>query len=377
VKSLIRYYVQFRGWKTKRRIVVIESDDWGSIRMPDKKTFDILSKKNPKILRDPYCKFDMLESKADIDALSNVLTRFKDFSGKPPVITVNTIVGNPCFDKIKESRFESYFFEEFDKTYQRFSDGNRTLDALYSAINEGLLFPQLHGREHVHVPLWLNELRSGQPELLHAFEHNCFGVPYSSSSSNNLRKNLLASLDRTGVESEHTFQENSIQDGAHIFEKQFGFRSVSFIAPAYTWQRSIEKKLSEVGVISLQGLPLQYEASKDKNAYNKLLHFTGQRNKLGQHYTVRNVFFEPSTNINFDWFGSAIERVGEAFFFNKPAIISMHRLNFIGGIDHDQRNRNLILLANFFSALLKKWPTIEFITSQQLANVISNESSST
>ena len=30
------------GWRTKRHIVVIESDDWGSIRMPSKKVYDKL-----------------------------------------------------------------------------------------------------------------------------------------------------------------------------------------------------------------------------------------------------------------------------------------------------------------------------------------------
>ncbi len=33
---LAKNYVNFRGWKTKRKIVVIESDDWGSIRMNNK-----------------------------------------------------------------------------------------------------------------------------------------------------------------------------------------------------------------------------------------------------------------------------------------------------------------------------------------------------
>ena len=31
-----------RGWKTKRKIVVFESDDWGMTRMPSKKIYDEL-----------------------------------------------------------------------------------------------------------------------------------------------------------------------------------------------------------------------------------------------------------------------------------------------------------------------------------------------
>jgi hypothetical protein len=32
--TLSRNITNARGWKTNRKIVVIESDDWGSIRMP-------------------------------------------------------------------------------------------------------------------------------------------------------------------------------------------------------------------------------------------------------------------------------------------------------------------------------------------------------
>lgn len=34
-----RYIQNLPGKSTKRKLVVIESDDWGSIRMPDKETY--------------------------------------------------------------------------------------------------------------------------------------------------------------------------------------------------------------------------------------------------------------------------------------------------------------------------------------------------
>jgi hypothetical protein len=37
--SMTRNLTNAIGWRTNRKIVVIESDDWGSIRMRDKKTF--------------------------------------------------------------------------------------------------------------------------------------------------------------------------------------------------------------------------------------------------------------------------------------------------------------------------------------------------
>ena len=37
--KLAKYYINLRGWKTNRKIVVIESDDWGSIRMASLKSY--------------------------------------------------------------------------------------------------------------------------------------------------------------------------------------------------------------------------------------------------------------------------------------------------------------------------------------------------
>jgi hypothetical protein len=42
--SLSRNLVNAIGWRTNRKIIVIESDDWGSIRMRNQKTFDELLK---------------------------------------------------------------------------------------------------------------------------------------------------------------------------------------------------------------------------------------------------------------------------------------------------------------------------------------------
>ena len=37
------------GWRTNRHIVVIESDDWGSIRMPSKEVYDKLKTYGRKV----------------------------------------------------------------------------------------------------------------------------------------------------------------------------------------------------------------------------------------------------------------------------------------------------------------------------------------
>lgn len=34
LRTVIKNFSNLPGWRTNRKIVVIESDDWGSIRMP-------------------------------------------------------------------------------------------------------------------------------------------------------------------------------------------------------------------------------------------------------------------------------------------------------------------------------------------------------
>lgn len=61
-----------------------------------------------------------------------------------------------------------------------------------------------------------------------------------------------------------------------------------------------------------------------------------------------------------------------AFRWNKTAIISTHRINFIGLIDNRNREKNLKLFKILLSEIVKRWPDVEFITSEQLGDIISN-----
>jgi hypothetical protein len=50
----------------------------------------------------------------------------------------------------------------------------------------------------------------------------------------------------------------------------------------------------------------------------------------------------------------------------------MHRINFSGEIFEENRNENLNYLFELFSQIKKKWPEVEFLSSDQLALKIIN-----
>ena len=105
VKSMIaRDISNLPGWATKRKMVIIESDDWGSIRMP---SIDACKKLIAAGLdleggSQRYNYNDTLADKNDLTALFETLEKHKDKDNRPAVFTAVSIVANPDFKKIKE-----------------------------------------------------------------------------------------------------------------------------------------------------------------------------------------------------------------------------------------------------------------------------------
>lgn len=365
LKKILKAYADKVQWHTDRKIVVFESDDWGSSRMPDYATYERLVKRVPKLADDYYARYDSLEQAEDLEQLFDVLRLFKDANGNTPVITANAIMANPAFKEIEASGFSEYYYEPFYQSILAREGGEATLNLWKQGVQEHLLHPQFHGREHLLVPVWMHELRAGNPEVVEGFKEAVYGVPMMSAVYTK-RKNLQAAFDYSALGESEALQTDSIIKGMKIFKDFFGFTSDSFIASAYIWNRSIEKTLLSTGVRYLQGLPVQYEPKPGVDKYNRRFHYTGQKNKLGQIYLVRNVFFEPSYDPSFDWIRECMGRLDLAFRKKTPVIIGTHRVNFIGSIVAANRNFNLALFEQLLGAITKKWPDVEFMSSDQL-----------
>jgi hypothetical protein len=357
------------GWKTRRKLIVFESDDWGSIRMPSKEAYLELLNDGLKVDKHPYSKFDCLESEDDLTALFEVLTSHKDKKGNHPVITANAIMANPDFDKIKESGFRQYYYELFTETFKRYPRGHkRSFELWEEGIAAKVFVPQLHGREHLNVYRWMEALQAGSIETLKAFDLQMFGIPSNITAEK--RKSYMAAFDFDN-EAEKSAHNEIIRDAAKIFEDTLGYKAVSFIAPNYTWHADLEKTLAETGIKTIQSTKHQNAPQGGEN-YKRILHYTGQVNTHNQIITLRNCLFEPSES-NSDWVNKCLKNIEVAFRWNKPAIISTHRLNFIGSVFEENRTNNLKMLDSLLSKILVRWPEAEFISSADLAAIINNE----
>lgn len=352
-----------REWKTNRKILVIESDDWGSIRMPNKEVYLKSLKQGIRVDSCPYCKFDTLASNDDLDALYSILRKHRDINGRHPIITANTIVANPDFSKIKSDNFEKYHFELFTDTLKTYP--NRSFSMWQQGLEEEIFFPQLHGREHLNIKRWLKTLRAGSKEMLFAFENNYFGI--SKTISNEENPSFMAALDYDDNMGKF-LGNNAISQGALIFNEIFGFTSKSFIGPNYFWHKETERILAVNDVKYLQGGYVQNLPNGKKN-----YHYLGQKNSLKQTYLTRNVMFEPASLIEKDWVSSALLEIERAFNMKTPAIICTHRVAFIGSIFEENRTKNLWLFDQLLSEIIKRWPEVEFMNSVQLGDLINEE----
>lgn len=355
------------GWRTNRKILVIESDDWGSIRMPSKEIYQSLINKGIKVDNNDQWFLDCLESGNDLENLFSVISKYSDIHSNFPVFTMNTVMGNPDFKRIIKTNYKTFYHEHFFDSYKRYH--GQDLKMIWKEGKEkGLMQPQFHAREHLNVPLWLKDLRKGIKNTKIAFDHGFFGLVTQTSSK--YQKHYLAAYRAENPE--ELIQIKDITDqGLELFESTFGFKSESFIPCNYILPKELENIVQTWGVSQIQSQRGQIQPDPNNNGKIKVIRrYTGQKNSLGQIYTVRNVKFEPFEDVNADWVNQALKEIQTSFFWNKPAIISTHRINYVGGIDLRHRDHNLKTLDLLLKSILKHWPTVEFLSSDQLGLLI-------
>lgn len=355
--------INIQGWRTKRNIVVFESDDWGTIRMPGVREREYLCSKYPENFNcSTYDRVDNLANAEDLSALFDVLVSFKDFKGNHPVITANTIVANPNFEKIKKSNYQTYYYEPFVKTLERYPSHQGTFKLWKQGMHEGLFHPQLHGREHLNIALWMDLLRGHENSSYEAFDCGTWVMKSDKGKRLDIAFNYESETQIDTI-------ENYLKESTDLFKKIFGFSSKAYIAPSYTWDSKIENILSSLKIQVIQGGLYQIlpnYMSDINEAKRRIRHYNGQRNHNGQVYLMRNSYFEPTLIRHIDIVSKCLGDMRRAFRWGKPAIISIHRLNFIGNLEESNRAETLKLLKTLLQRIILKFPEVEFMTSDQL-----------
>lgn len=364
IQALIR-----RGIKTDRHIVVFESDDWGSIRMPSSQARDRLLGKGVKLKApNTYDRVDTLASDDDLSALMEVLDSVRDKNGNPALMTLNCVVANPDFQRIKANGFERYYYEPFTETLRRYPNHSHAYEYWQEGIQKKLFRPQFHGREHLNAMKWLHCLQAGDPYAMAGFEEEMYSVLCGANGYN------YRVLDAYNIDSEeeYLFQKQAIEEGLDLFEKLFGYKSASTIAPCYTWDEYTENVLLENGVNYLQGGVYQKHSKLYSQKHSiETKRWMGQKNSNNQMYFVRNCSFEPTERAALNE-ERCMKEISNQFKWHHPAIVSCHRQNFIGALDPHNRDVNIRRFKTLLRNIVKIYPDVEFMSSDQLGNYLNN-----
>lgn len=366
MKQKIRKHISNAlGWTSSRKIIVFESDDWGSVRIEGKEAYQALKEFGVDMDRSNFTRFDCLEQNEDLEQLFQLLNNFHDKKGNPAVFTPLSIVANPDFEKIEASGFQEYYF----KTLEQFCEGkpgyDKVPDLWRSGLEMGCFQPALHGREHLNKTRWMELLRANHPAIRKAFDYGSVGVEVYDGANIPL---YLAAFHPEKEEEIKGF-DKIIEDAGRIFYELLGVKPSYFIASNSPEPKELEPALLKAGVKYLTRYKLhRYPLGNGKTSFE--FNWLGKKNKLGQIYLTRNASFEPSESLDFDSVGACLHDIELAFKWRKPAIISSHRVNFVGGVSPDNARLGREKLSELLKAIQERWPEAEFMSSMELAALI-------
>ena len=356
------------GWRTNERIVVIESDDWGAVRTKDRDTLQALQRIEG-IETSLFDSLDCLESGDDLACLAEVLQSVTDRDGRPARFTANTVMGNPDFAAIVENGFERFHGESFFESYQRYQ-GTDLAPLWRSIIDGGVWQPQFHADYHLDTERWMADLRAGVAGTRDACRYHFYGQKQTTGCAGK-RHYLAAFHAESGTDV--TLKGERVVAGLDRFKETFGFNSKTFMPCNYIWANDLDSVLKDAGVAARQGNRVGLQPSPEASgalASQRRYWRAGKNRQLGQ--LVRNVIFEPYSDGLENWSARALDQVHRAFWWRKPAVIATHRINYVAGLDAAHRDWSLGQLNSLLSGIVRRWPNVQFLSSDELADRMAN-----
>jgi len=358
------------GWRTKRKIVVFSVDDYGNVRVDSKAARERMDRCGLKV-HSRFDAYDALETKEDLEMLFETLTSVRDSNGRSAVFTPFAVPCNINFEKMEVDGYQKYHYELLPQTFQKLRERNPAAyegawELLQEGISKGVLVPQFHGREHLNLKVLQEKLAVADHEVLTAFKNRSY-TSISSSGYDSISS--MAAFDFWSFEENKWFKD-LIKEGLNAFKKVFGYYATHFNPPGGREHSFIHQALKENGIRYID-TPFIKSEHQGHGVYKSTFNYTGKKNVFDQTYLVRNVVFEPTDNRGVDWVPYTIKQIEAAFRWNRPAIISSHRVNFCGHIDENNRQKGITALRELLHKIIQRWPEVEFMAANELGDLIS------
>jgi hypothetical protein len=343
------------GFHFDRPLVLFQSDDWGRVGLRDQEGLEQLQSAGLSLGERPY-DFYTLETADDLAALSALLKRHRDSSGRQPGLQMNFILANLDFAKMSGESFRQIHLlqlaEDLPQSWRR--------PGLFAAYREGIAGGVFH-------------------PALHGTTHFCRSAVERNLDGDGNRAGLLRTLWEAGTPYIHwrmpwigyeywdpekpendrfvpaEAQTALIGQAVGAFAKLFSTLPRSACAPGYRANDETHHAWAQHGILAAQNGPGALAPP----------HF--DRFEILQ--LSRTVEFEPAVAPNFS-VESCVRQAELCFERGIPAIVSLHSINFHSTV-RDFRNRTLKFLDEFLSALESKHADLLYLHDEELHDLVS------
>lgn len=353
------------GVRTSRKIVVFDIDDYGNVRIHSSQARANLDKAGLKA----YSRFDevdCLETNDDFDALFAVLRSVKDKNGNPAKFTAFALPANINFEAMAQSQYQEYIYELLPETLDKLGpDFNNVMNYWYQGMQDGLIHPEFHGREHFHVRLIMEKLKRKDHEVITCFQNRSL-ARLSPGPLKNISWSFAFDFQGFSELEQHA---QTIVDGLQAFHKVFKIHPTVFCAPGSSSHPVLFDTACQNGIRFIESRLLERE-HQGEGRFKRRFNYTGKTAATNGRHIVRNCVFEPNEPMPFDWVTNVIRQIEVAFRWHKPAIISSHRANFCGHIDEKNRKNGLGQLQELLQQIVRRWPDVEFMSTPEMAHAI-------
>jgi len=366
---LLRNAKNVVGWRTNRKIIVFAVDDYGNVRLHSKEARKQLDREGYPA-RNRFDAFDTLETRGDLEMLYDTLQLVEDKNGRNAVFTPLAVPCNINFERLIDTGYRKYHYELLAETFGKLSaidpaGYEGTWNLWQQGMEEGLIAPQFHGREHLNLKVFEEKLQARDHELLTYLKNRSFGALSDSG---------YRTISPMGAFEFWDYKENErlqriIEDGLDQFENVFGYRATNFTPPVYNFHKVLHSTLKRNGIRFID-TALTVNEHQGKGKYKRKFNYTGKETAEGLQLIVRNVVFEPGEDRGINWPAYAMKQIEAAFRWNRPAVISSHRVNFCGHIDEKNRDKGINALSDLLKKITHRWPEVEFMSARELGELI-------
>jgi hypothetical protein len=306
-----RSAVDWRGL----RAVALESDDWGLAGfVPSARVWDGLRREDLSPGRFPEVYWNStLEDSTTVADLAAVLAVHRGRDGLPAVLQPNYVMSSLAWE---DGRWHRYDLPDLPRQYQR--------PGLWAAVAEagrrGVWYPEFHAAWH-YDPTLRREATATSAAAREAAARGIMLFPGSEAARELGPWRPIPVLAR------------ELDESLAVFERVFGRRPGSLIAPDYTWNGRVESLWSSRSLNVIQAKREQRHPDLPAGTTGRVLKVIERQwaksTRAGRTYLERNCRLEPAQSPDPDaTVAACVRETARAWRRGEPAIVETHRVNF-------------------------------------------------